>query len=1131
VFLLWIACIARGGDLWISEILFNPPGSNSVPDQYIELRGTPNLLLTNIYFVSVEGDINGNPGLIQNIFDLTGRRIGGNGFLVLLQNSNHYIANPAATVLVNTNGAGFGSSGSSSIGHRGRNGQEFLEPASETFFLIQTSTPFSLGDDIDSDDDGLPDGAVFASWAVLDSVGVLDSTGAGDIAYGQINFRRADAPGNGATALTGQIVPVPFTPRYVARFKNSTGWAASNWVAAANLGRAAPFWTLDAQMTFPPALARRVLNHVGGPNFGAPRLPGVLLRDRGSGTVKEGSATDTYTLALNAPARGTVSVAIAAPPGLEVSTDHGHTFGSSRIVPLRTLAPRTITVRATPDDVVTPPAILTLTHTVISSADPAQYPTNGTIVPPLDILRVDDDRVLLSEIKANPPGTNDAPFEFVELRGTPGALLTNLYFVGINGDDELNAGVATTVISLDGQRLGTNGLLLIVSADAPYVPAPGTTVFAAPQFDRAGGALDNGTVSFLLVYSTNGIVEGSDLDAGDNGVAEKLPADAVVLDSIAWYDTDGGGNDLVYTPAVLAFSGTTPDAATRFGTNDTANSALAWFGGNLSGTNADSLSYDEKHVTTNFPSSTALSPGVTNRTAPQISMPHAFSSVIGDPTTPPIRFTVSNPDSPLTPLAVTVQSSDTNVVPDENLILTGKGSHRTLVIKPQSVGYSIITVSATDGQVTGTHLLHYAASEDLHGGGVFHTGASDGSTGYAIDARWLLIGDDENQTIRMYSRSNSGPPIAMFDMNPFLGLTDLYADGTPKEVDIEASTHVGNRIYWMGSHSHSGDFQIRTNRARVFTTDITGTGTNSRLTYVGRYDYLKADMVNWDAHGEHGKGDFYYGLLDSSQPGVDPKATNGSGFNIEGLAMAPFDTNTAYIGMRAPLVPPTNRIHALIMTVTNFAALATSTGPPGSAAFGAPIELNLGGRGIRSIEGTGTNYLIVAGPPGPASGIPPSDFKLFTWTGRPADPPLQRSTDLTGLNPEGIVDLPRLPWTSNSVVQLISDNGAVDFYNDGQEAKHLSIAEFKKCRTDWVKLGSIVTPQPLIRTAISAASNTLQITWHSFAGIKYRVQAKAELSDPAWQDVSGTVTATGSTTSAPVQASDTERFFRIVVVE
>src|SRR4051794_5858160 len=169
----------------ISEILHNPPGADA-PNEYVELRGQPNQILSpGTYFIAVEGDTNGNPGTIQHVFDLSGKQIGGNGFLVLLQKTNSYVVNSNATILVNTGKApGFGSGSSSSIAHRGEAGQTDLENGSATYLLIQSPTPPPLGADIDTDNDGVPDGTLYGSWTILDSVGILDDSGLGDIAYG-----------------------------------------------------------------------------------------------------------------------------------------------------------------------------------------------------------------------------------------------------------------------------------------------------------------------------------------------------------------------------------------------------------------------------------------------------------------------------------------------------------------------------------------------------------------------------------------------------------------------------------------------------------------------------------------------------------------------------------------------------------------------------------------------------------------------------------------------------------------------------------------------------------------------------------------------------------------------------------
>jgi hypothetical protein len=298
---------------------------------------------------------------------------------------------------------------------------------------------------------------------------------------------------------------------------------------------------------------------------------------------------------------------------------------------------------------------------------------------------------------------------------------------------------------------------------------------------------------------------------------------------------------------------------------------------------------------------------------------------------------------------------------------------------------------------------------------------------------------------------------------------------------------------------------------------------------VGRYDFLKLDLMNWDATNGHGRGANYYGLTASGASGVDPKSLDGSGFNIEGLTMAPGSTNIAYVAFRAPLVPPTNRVHALIIPVTNFTTLAVCNSPvAGVARFGAPIELNLGGRGLRSIEGTGTNFLIVSGPPGLASGIPPSDFRLFTWNGQAGGAPQERAASLTNLLPEAIVELPPTPWTSNSTVQLVSDNGIALYYGDGVEAKFLPVRQFKKFRSDWVTLGPVVTSQPVFKNAQRIGGSCV-LTWHSVSGLTYRVQSKLALTNAAWSNVAGDVTAAGALASKSISLSTTQQFFRVMI--
>lgn len=1123
-----LSLLAASGQLVINEILFNPPGTDA-PHEYVELRGTPNQVLpAGTQLVAVEGDAGGNPGTIQNVFDLSGRAMGGNGFVVLLQKANSYALDSNAVVFTHTgSGGGWGSGATSSVGHRGEGGQTDIENPSLTFFLVQSASAINVGDDIDVNNDGTPDGPVFTTWTVLDSVGVLDADGAGDIGYGAINFRRSTSPGNGALAA-GVIVPVDFTPSYVGRASNTVGSAASAWVASDNLGGVAPNWTLGLTTnTVPGIVVGAALNHLGAPNFGAPAIPGVLLtQTAGSTDVVEAGGLDSYTLALNTTPTNAVTIQITCGPLLEVSTNGGAIFSTLATLTFTNTTPKTILVRAVDDNLVdVSPRRSFITNVVSSTSDATRYPLS-TLIPTVGVNVTDNDIVLLAEIKVNPPGTNDAPHEFIELKGAPNALLTNVYLIAIDGNSSGDPGKVSYALPLAGKNLGANGLLVIMATNHPYSIASGTTVVTDSHLSVAGGALDNGTISFLLVGSAVAINAGADLDNGDNGVLEGLPPGATILDAVGW--SDGGNNDIVYGGVKLNQAGT-PDAATRFPGNNTPSSEAAWFCGDLAGTNGDSLTYDPAQVSDNFPNGTTLTPGTPNSTAPSLSGVMPISGVIGDPTNPTLSFTVSDVETAASAITVTAVSSNAAVVPSGNLLVTaGTGGARTLAFDPVGVGYANITLLASDGAMTGHMTFQYAASAMGRPGGVWHLGASDGSTAIPVDAEFMFIGDDENQTIRLYRRDASGLPLNQFGMTPYLELPDVEA-GQVREVDIEASTRLGNRLFWIGSHSHANIGETRTNRTRIWGTDVSGSGAASALSYVGRYDNLKVDLINWDKGNGHGKGTNYFGLEASDAEGVQPKAPDGSGFAIEGLALMPGSTNGAYVAFRAPIVPATNRNYALIVPVLNFTTLAISNGPPGAALFGPPIEMDLYGRGIRSLEGSASNYLIVAGPAGGQADHYPQDFRLYTWNGNPADQPQQRAADLSGLNPEGIAELSPPPWTAATQFQLITDGGTAVYYGDDVAAKSLPVVNFRKFRSDRVTLGEVVPPAPII-TAVTNSSTNLTVVWRALAGETYRVQCKTNLAQANWLDVAGDVAAAGPYASKAVGHAGPQLFCRVALV-
>jgi hypothetical protein len=167
------------------------------------------------------------------------------------------------------------------------------------------------------------------------------------------------------------------------------------------------------------------------------------------------------------------------------------------------------------------------------------------------------------------------------------------------------------------------------------------------------------------------------------------------------------------------------------------------------------------------------------------------------------------------------------------------------------------------------------------------------------------------------------------------------------------------------------------------------------------------------------------------------------------MVFAP-DNTTMYIGLRAPLVPTATRTNAVIVPVLNFETWFNAGAVNGSqtnASFGSPIELNLGGRGIRDlIRLSNGTYIILAGSCG-------SDktSAIFKWTGYAANAPVLVNSSVNGvLNIEGAMPVNSSGSLSLNRLQVISDNGDDDFYNDGSEAKDLGELNFQKFRSDMV---------------------------------------------------------------------------------
>jgi len=278
-----------------------------------------------------------------------------------------------------------------------------------------------------------------------------------------------------------------------------------------------------------------------------------------------------------------------------------------------------------------------------------------------------------------------------------------------------------------------------------------------------------------------------------------------------------------------------------------------------------------------------------------------------------------------------------------------------------------------------------------------YRGPCDASAAVALDARHFVVANDESDALLTYRLGEAGR-VGTMDLGTFLG--------TPpnEESDIEGAATIGSRVYWITSHSRNSRGVPLPSRHRVFATDIVG-GAEPRLSPVGTpYRDLLQDLIATPSLAG-------WNLAEASTRAAEAEG----GLNIEGLAATP--EGGLLLGFRNPL----REGRALVVPIEN-----PADGIAGKRTeLGAPIALDLGGRGIRSLDLVGSAYYIVAAPVASTG-----TFALFRWSGRGTDAPTQVSVNLGSLRPEALFAVPG----SGNIVLLSDDGGIVV---DGRECKKL----------------------------------------------------------------------------------------------
>jgi hypothetical protein len=296
-----------------------------------------------------------------------------------------------------------------------------------------------------------------------------------------------------------------------------------------------------------------------------------------------------------------------------------------------------------------------------------------------------------------------------------------------------------------------------------------------------------------------------------------------------------------------------------------------------------------------------------------------------------------------------------------------------------------------------------------------YSGMRDASAAVPVSSNLFIVADDENNTLRLYSADHSGPPLKEFDCNAFLEVTSKSP-----EADLEGAALIGNRAFWIGSHGRNKNGKERSNRCRLFATDIKINDGEVTVTPVGKPCKRLLDDLCEDSRLSA------FHLAEASKHA--PKEENA--LNIEGLSATP--EGHLLIGFRNPV--PEGK--ALVIPLLNPNEVIEGKPPR----FDTAIELDLGGLGIRDMAYFDGAYFIIAGPW--HSG---GKFQFYHWAGGGAQPQKLAVKHLDDYNPEAIIIYPQKGFHE---IQILSDDGNRPV--NGIPGKELGDSAPKTFRSFWL---------------------------------------------------------------------------------
>lgn len=416
--------------------------------------------------------------------------------------------------------------------------------------------------------------------------------------------------------------------------------------------------------------------------------------------------------------------------------------------------------------------------------------------------------------------------------------------------------------------------------------------------------------------------------------------------------------------------------------------------------------------------------------APAVGLPPtitvADAVVVGsvaDPTNLGTVLTIGDPDTDVAGLGVTVTTSNAAVIAPAGVTVSVAGAERTVSFGPIGRGVSNVTFIVTDpdGNSQSATIQYASSLQAPDASGRYHHRISDASAALDVGDGYVLLLNDETNTIFLHRDDASGLPQKTWAFSS----SEL---GTSSEIDFEGIARRGDLVLLTGSHGNNRNGSLRPERRTFVAATISGSGADTELVFRGRYNNLWAELRAWDQSNGHGLGADALGFIAATAGGVLPNAPDG--FNIEGLAFSPAG-DAVYLGFRAPTIEVDGRYQALIVPLLNVEDIINGTPGAGPAQFGAPVLLDLDGRSIRALSSNEEGDFLISAGPSPQN----ETWALYTWDGDPAHPTrfnqiLPADDGLTGGAWEAIGTVPH-PLAAGAATRLITDSGDTNFYGTG----------------------------------------------------------------------------------------------------